>query len=778
MTLGHGTIPLGSYFESTKQAAGILASGWSEAAKGYSQWLASESALRTVSESEKYQRAVGDLSEALRTAQHNAQQWADAARAAGNSGVGEIMDKYAGKFADRANALQNGISDAKGALNGLADEASAALRHADGVFGGATGRMLGPMFDAAQMVEGLLDWGTTGSSDKFGAACMGVALSTALGVVAGGLALALGLVGLPVAIAAGVGAALGSAYGGDLYDAFRDAVNNYWLAGKDWRQPVDPLMLDLDGDGLELKAASGAVLFDHDADGIRTGSGWIGSDDGILVRDINGNGAIDSGRELFGVDTIKSNGEKATNGFDALADLDSNNDGQFTSSDFAWNQIKVWRDFNQNGISDTGELFNLDQIGISRIGVVGSTTNSTGGSQAGTTVNGNLIAQSASFTRSGEDYAIGSVNLSAGAVDLGSSNFHRDFTDHVVLSATAIALPKMQGSGMARDLAEAVTLDPDVATSLATFSMAPTRDAQIALLDELIAEWAKSSDFWDTLENSLKGNVTILGLPEGMTQEAYRKLISILEVFNGERFYRAPDGINPTVAGMTVSTQTTTGPGGITLVTPAFTLRPPAAQLALLQQSYDALKESVYGALVMQTRLKPYVDSIGVEVDENGNAVRINTSELLAKLNGNKELNFRDALIDLIELNRYALPTLQAVGFDSFTILREWIDVLPAEAALRTELASLNVYVDAATSGTAKDDIYIGNGSSNNFGAGAGNDILDGGSGNDTLSGGDGADTLIGGDGNDILYGQAGNDTLQGGTGNDSIYGGAGNDTL
>lgn len=34
----------------------------------------------------------------------------------------------------------------------------------------------------------------------------------------------------------------------------------------------DPLVLDLDGDGLELSAASGNVLFDHNADGIKTGS--------------------------------------------------------------------------------------------------------------------------------------------------------------------------------------------------------------------------------------------------------------------------------------------------------------------------------------------------------------------------------------------------------------------------------------------------------------------------------------------------------------------------
>ncbi|MFO0448968.1 MAG: hypothetical protein ACK52I_09985, partial [Pseudomonadota bacterium] len=44
---------------------------------------------------------------------------------------------------------------------------------------------------------------------------------------------------------------------------------------------ADPLVLDLDGDGLEtvgLNLAS-PVYFDHNADGIKTGTGWVKSDD-------------------------------------------------------------------------------------------------------------------------------------------------------------------------------------------------------------------------------------------------------------------------------------------------------------------------------------------------------------------------------------------------------------------------------------------------------------------------------------------------------------------
>jgi hypothetical protein len=49
----------------------------------------------------------------------------------------------------------------------------------------------------------------------------------------------------------------------------------------------------------------------------------------------NGNGMIDSGHELFGVDTIKSNDALATNGFNALSNLDSNGDHVFDQNDGA-----------------------------------------------------------------------------------------------------------------------------------------------------------------------------------------------------------------------------------------------------------------------------------------------------------------------------------------------------------------------------------------------------------------------------------------------------------
>ena len=93
-----------------------------------------------------------------------------------------------------------------------------------------------------------------------------------------------------------------------------------------------PLIIDLDGDGVETTTVEKGTHFDHDGNGFAERSGWVGKDDGLLVRDINGNGQIDNGTELFGNNSVLSSGQKAANGFEALKDLDSNSDGDINGN--------------------------------------------------------------------------------------------------------------------------------------------------------------------------------------------------------------------------------------------------------------------------------------------------------------------------------------------------------------------------------------------------------------------------------------------------------------
>ena len=54
------------------------------------------------------------------------------------------------------------------------------------------------------------------------------------------------------------------------------------------------------------------MYFDHNTNGFAENSAWVGADDGLLVRDLNNNGTIDSGRELFGNNTMLANQTLAT----------------------------------------------------------------------------------------------------------------------------------------------------------------------------------------------------------------------------------------------------------------------------------------------------------------------------------------------------------------------------------------------------------------------------------------------------------------------------------
>ncbi|VVM19289.1 Alkaline phosphatase (EC [uncultured Gammaproteobacteria bacterium] len=106
------------------------------------------------------------------------------------------------------------------------------------------------------------------------------------------------------------------------------------------------------------------MYFDHDNNSFAEQSGWVGKDDGLLVFDKNNNGKIDDGSELFGNNTILSNGNKAANGFEALKDLDSNNDGKIDNQDTNFNNLKIWQDKNSDGKLDEGELLSLAQAGV------------------------------------------------------------------------------------------------------------------------------------------------------------------------------------------------------------------------------------------------------------------------------------------------------------------------------------------------------------------------------------------------------------------------------
>lgn len=385
------TLTVSQYINAVSLQTMALASGWSSAAQRFALAVAAEGGAAVVTAERQFQLLAQNMAAEFHQLATQSQMWAAAAESQSQRGYKEIMNRYSAKYAAQANALLDPVLSAEARVAALAAEARTGVLAAEKSFGGTFGRAVGPAFDAFQLTQGALNWGSTGDSTAFGQAAVGVALSWGAGIVFGAGAFALGAGALGAALAAGIAAGIGAALGNAVFDLINDASRSHpeswdWFYGKTalgkglgrvfvevadffgLSQRIvprrDPLTLDLDGDGLETVGVAAGVLFDHDGDGVRSGTGWVSGDDGLLVLDRNGNGQIDNGRELFGDSTPLAGGGTALDGFAALAQEDTNADGRVDSLDANWSNLRVWRDLNQDGVSQSGELFTLGSLGI------------------------------------------------------------------------------------------------------------------------------------------------------------------------------------------------------------------------------------------------------------------------------------------------------------------------------------------------------------------------------------------------------------------------------
>ncbi len=137
---------------------------------------------------------------------------------------------------------------------------------------------------------------------------------------------------------------------------------------------IDPIVLDLGTPGISFTSLHNGVSFDINGDGVADHVAWTAGNDGILAYDVNGNGTIDNGNELF---TPNFAGGNFASGLAALASLDSNGDGVINSADAAFAKLEVWQDSNHNGVADAGELSSLTDKDITAINLDGTPANGT-----------------------------------------------------------------------------------------------------------------------------------------------------------------------------------------------------------------------------------------------------------------------------------------------------------------------------------------------------------------------------------------------------------------
>ncbi len=151
-------------------------------------------------------------------------------------------------------------------------------------------------------------------------------------------------------------------------------------------QQGDPIVLDLDSDGIELSSYQRGAQFDLTGSGRAQQVAFVQGGDAFLALDRNGDGLINSGLELFG----EQHG--ARNGFEELRTFDDNGDGVINRDDAIFESLRVFLD-NGNGITEAGELLRLTDVGIEEIDLGYRDVDERA-------AGGNRITQIASFLRS------------------------------------------------------------------------------------------------------------------------------------------------------------------------------------------------------------------------------------------------------------------------------------------------------------------------------------------------------------------------------------------
>ncbi|WP_137924497.1 calcium-binding protein [Cupriavidus sp. 2SB] len=498
-------------------------------------------------------------------------------------------------------------------------------------------------------------------------------------------------------------------------DAISSSLRDKWNNNA---QTVSPLIIDLDGDGVETVSSADGIYFDHDGDGFAESTGWVGKDDGLLVMDRNGDGKIDSGAELFGQFTPGGDGN-APNGFDALRALDSNHDGKFDAADVDFDKVLVWQDKNQDGNVQDGELMSLGAANVASISLDAIASNQVDGNQ-------NQHGLLGSYT--GTDGHIGAVT---------DVWFHVDPTDTIDLNteedneSTLAGMPDVEGSGRVSSLHQAILKDTG-GTLLALVS-------QFAANAEAPARW----DLVDAIIYKWMGAALVDPHSRGEYLDDARKLVA-LENYLGESFIQ--------------------GAG-----TNAGTGNPGPNASAQINGMYQDLRNFVYGELILQTRYADYMDALDLTFSEVDSTPKFDVSDIVALLKARYASDPNGARADIIEFGQ-ALGQNGFIGDEILKALRTSSDAQSGDGfgALLSQIGFVQ--------GTA----ITGDDTANRITGDAIAETISGMGGNDILLGNGGDDKLSGGDGDDVLDGGAGNDTLTGGKGNDKyLFGpGAGYDTI
>lgn len=493
-------------------------------------------------------------------------------------------------------------------------------------------------------------------------------------------------------------------------------------------QSSKPLIIDMDGDGIEVSADNTAD-FDWDADGYLENGSWVHPDDAFLVIDLNANGSrgagdgkINQAKEI--AFSLWTGGNPDDTDLQALGIFDriangGNGNGRIDAGDAIWTELRIWQDKNSDGVVDGaldtpgGELHTLSSLGFSRINLSYGSGSFGDDSDDQVTTGAALLGQ-ASYVRNGvtTQGGVGDVAITFNPIGWKrlqtTEGYDIRFENGDKLRYAVVA----SGAPASVNLASLV-LDGAVGDARANALDASGQTRQVQIAGGEGGDTLRGGANHDMLSGD--GGADVIYGNDG----------------NDTLFIDAADLASGIVNG---------GRGHDT----AIVLGSEDVVLDLQAHSLEAAaggdgNDSISGA---QLDLNLYLQGGAGDDSVSGGS----GDDTLSGDAGNDTV--RGGYGDDTVFGAKGNDSLQGQAGDDLLLGGEGADSLE---------------------GGDGDDIGSG---------GAGNDVMTGSSGDDHLSGDDGADTLDGGMGDDSLEGNEGNDRLLYWRGDDTLIGGLGNDTF
>ena len=478
---------------------------------------------------------------------------------------------------------------------------------------------------------------------------------------------------------------------------------------------IDPLIIDLDRDGFNIEKLENGTHFDLDNNSFAEKVNWTRKD-GFLALDLNGNGVIDNGGELFGDRTLLADGSYASGGFAALSQYDLNNDGVIDANDEIFSRLKVWTDRNGDGVSTEDEIMTLEEAGISSIDLNSTDVNAETGTEA-------VLGRKGSV-----HYTDGTTGEAA---ELWAAALLYDTVDRLDVDVTSEN--DVKGIGNVRDLNKAMALDATGKLSeyVNEFKNASNRDEMFAASKKIL--------------NFICGAEDVYEYARGMNFSA--KKLTVVETVLGESF----EGLNGANPNNNAS--------------------------SILSAIYDEISDIYCFKLAKELYMGEYSELILCKTDKNGNK-KINTAAFDFVI-GQMENSGIDCT-DIVAKAAVYIDLLSNFGYGGANDFYDTYLRKPYEYAdAITRFVDTIYIVDSGeVIKTSADSDYIrGNSADNSIRSLGGDDMIFAGAGNDTVYAGNGNDVIYGEDGDDTINAGTGNDIINGGKGNDLLKGEEGSDT-